>query len=63
MDDAECGNDLHGPFETVEDMMKELHANLIHAQEERNKGYKGRNADEVLAEMDHILERNGSKDD
>jgi len=33
-----------------------LYADLLYAQSERAKGYKGRSAAEVLADMDRILE-------
>lgn len=37
-----------------------LYADLLYAQSERAKGYKGRKAEDVLAEMDRILEEAGS---
>lgn len=36
-----------------------LYADLLYAQSERAKGYKGRKAEDVLAEMDRILEEAG----
>lgn len=39
-----------------------LYADLLYAQSERAKGYKGRKAEDVLAEMDRILEEAGSDD-
>ena len=34
-----------------------LYADLLSAQRERTKGYKGRNAREVLLDMERIIER------
>lgn len=39
-----------------------LYADLLYAQSERAKGYKGRKAEDVLAEMDRILDEAGSDD-
>lgn len=36
-----------------------LYADLLYAQSERAKGYKGRKAEDVLAEMDRILDEAG----
>ena len=39
-----------------------LYADLLSAQSERANGYKGRNARDVLADMDRILEAAGKAD-